>query len=158
VTSIEICASGAGVFTLGRGDDRLSAAEDRGFPLPLAQQRSDDFLDDLLAARVRQRAFETIAGVNAQFAIIRENKQDRAIVLVRLAGFPCLEDLLRVIHHLGVLRHRLEDGDEQLRRRFPLISLQSSIERLEPGASQPLGFIVYVMGRRTRWKRRRCDC
>ena len=65
--------------------------------IALLEVRRDHVVRDVEADRVRQRAFEPVAGLDKHLVVFHEDEQDRAVVASFLADAPGLRDALRVI-------------------------------------------------------------
>ena len=145
---IQMRTARALVFTLGCGDHRLDTRCHRLLTIAGSQTRNNDILDDLLATRIRQRAFKTIANFDPQFAIIGKEEQNRAVVLTLLPWFPRLKNPLREVQHFTRFRHRSKNRHQQLRRGFALVFLQALVDRSRCRRAQPTRLIVHIVRRR----------
>ena len=148
LTVIQTRAAAPLVFTLGRGDHCLDTCRDRELTVSGTQAWGDHLFDDLLATRIRQRAFEAIANLNPDFAFVDKEKQNRAVVLALFPRLPCLEDPLREVDQLARLWQRLKNRHKHLRRGLTLVVLQALVESRKGRRPEPARLIVHIVRRR----------
>ncbi len=87
------------VFTLGRSNDRLHTRRQTSIKITGLEARGNLLVNDPLANRVGQDAFQSVADLQKHFVILHENKKHRAVVFVLLTGHP------RPGHAHGVIFH-----------------------------------------------------
>ena len=66
-----------------------------------------------LHRRIRQRTFETAAGLNAHLPVLYKNEENRAVIAAALADSPGAVDLLGIVIQRSVLRQlRINHNNE----------------------------------------------
>src|SRR5262249_16687466 len=94
-------------------DDVVDAPADAAGEVARLEARQDRILDDQLADRVGERAFQAIADLDADLAIIRRDNQQDAAVLLLLPDAPVAAELIAIVLDRGALQ-RLQCHDHQL--------------------------------------------
>ena len=82
--------------------------------------RFDPVFSDIERGNVGKRAFQTVANLNEDLAVLRENEQYDAVALFFLSNAPGLRDSLGVSSNVVVALHLWKDRDHDLVRRFAL--------------------------------------
>ncbi len=79
---------GSFVFAFRRREDGLHASRQAAVEIAGLEARRDLLVNDALAQRVGQHAFQPVADLQKQLVFLHENEQHRAVVLVLLPHLP----------------------------------------------------------------------
>ena len=79
--------------------------------------------------RVRQRAFEPVADLDADLVLVRRDKKEHAVVLLRLPELPGAEQLVGISLDVAALQ-RFYRGDDELDAGFVFEILQLGLKSL----------------------------
>src|SRR5713226_4709251 len=109
-------------------DDVIHPASDSAGEIVHPKTREDGILYDEPRDRVGERAFETIADLDAHLALVRRHDQQGAGVLVLLSDLPVPPELIAVVLDRGVLQ-RLEGDHDKLARGLGLELGELALER-----------------------------
>ena len=92
-------------------DDVVDAARHAAGEVVRLEARRDRVLDDVFGDRVGQRAFQPVADLDADLALVRRMQQQHAVVLAALAELPAAEQSVGVVlDRIAVQRlHRRDD-------------------------------------------------
>src|SRR3989442_10736329 len=76
--------------------------------------RFDAVFGDVEPSDVWQRAFQTVADLDENLSILREDEQHHPVTLFLLSNAPCLRDALRVSGNIVVALHFWKHRDHDL--------------------------------------------
>lgn len=80
-----------------RGNHRMNAVHHAAGEIAVAKSRTDFFIDDPLADRIRQSAFQAVSDLNEHLVRLDENEQDCTVIQPLAADFPLIGDANCVI-------------------------------------------------------------
>ncbi len=89
--------------------DVVDPARDPAGKIVGAEPRQDRIVDDETRHQVGQRAFEAVADLDADLALVRRHDQQHAVVLVLLSDLPVAAELIAVILDRGALQRFQRD-------------------------------------------------
>jgi hypothetical protein len=137
--------AGSFIFTLRRSNYGAHTGSNAAIEIALLKSRNDFVRNDSFAKRVGQRAFQPVTSLDKQLVILRENKQDDAIVLLFGADTPRARDSDRVFLDRGIALHCRVDGDNELVAGVALELRQLVVETRRGTLRNNTGVIVEVI-------------
>src|SRR5258708_469179 len=149
-------ASGAFVLSLGCSQHGVYTCTHAAIEVALLKPWCNFLLDDALAHGIRQRAFETVTGLNEKLSVILKDEKDRAVALSFLSDLPCVKSPSGKILQCRALGQPIEDRDENLVRGGSLKLCELFIQGRSGGGRNHARVVVKVAG----WLRRelvRCE-
>ena len=84
-------------FAVDHPDDPVDAGGNAAGEIPAPEFRRDDLVDDALGGDVGQRAFEAVADLDAQLAVVLGDDQQRAVVDLLAPDLPGFGDPDRIL-------------------------------------------------------------
>src|SRR5258708_20066499 len=105
-------ASGAFVLSLGCSQHGVYTCTHAAIEVALLKPWCNFLLDDALAHGIRQRAFETVTGLNEKLSVILKDEKDRAVALSFLSDLPCVKRPRAKILRSPALGQRIEHLDK----------------------------------------------
>ena len=119
--------AGAFIFAFRGGHNGLHARSQTSIEIVVVKTRRNLFINDTLAQRIGQHAFQSVTHLHKHLMILNKNKKDHAVVLVLLAHFPGARDANSVIFDGRIRLHRRENRDENLVGSLPLKIFQRAV-------------------------------
>ena len=108
------------VLAVDRLEDQIDPSGEPGLIIASAEQWLDVTLRNIECRGVRECAFQAVADLDKQLAVLDEHKQHYAIAALLLADAPCLRNALGVVRDVRVALHSGKNRDHDLIGSFPL--------------------------------------